>query len=181
MERMNLVLSDPRGEYWEGALVTPEMARSLEGREVATIPVIPELFSRNAVAGFFKRSWGGGWPLGRVPARVSPLILMAVPHLEVLNWRVRIRRGAGAGDLPPDALIRLVADGTQVLATTSGFSAMEGGHKHLARIGEADSADGWTLGGEIRISPPTDTYLAMSLYGFGPGYLVEWAAVSQTD
>lgn len=177
MVKMNAVLHDPLGNYWEGALVSPEMARELEGRGVATIPMLPELAGRNGAAGWVKRAWGAGWPLSNVPRRISPLVLFVVPGLGTLNWRARV---TGPCAVSADAFVRFTSDAQQALVSTSGFVTSPEAVQ-IAKLGPPDEDGGWTIGGVGKIVAPGEQYLGVSAYGMGPGLLLEWLAVSQTE
>jgi len=172
MLTMNVVLQDPTREYWEGALVTPEMARQLEVRGVCTIPSVPELSDRNGAGGYLKRSWGAGWPLGQVPGRVCPIALFVQPVLNRLHWRCRIRLAPGVEKPAEDGLLRLVPDAQQICTSVSGFSAGEGAYRRFRDLGEPDQLGGWTVGGTIGVQTASHQYLAMALHAFGPGMLV---------
>lgn len=176
----HLVLSDPKGEYWDGAVVPDETAVVIEAREGATIPVCPDLFTKNPVAGAYKRSWGGGWPLRTAASRVAPAILYAVPSYTRLHWRIRIRRVAAAPETG-DGFVRLVPDGNLMGCTGHGVAATDAMAKKFSELGDPDAQGGWTLSGGSTLSIGADQYLGLSVYGRGEGYAVEWVALSQTD
>ena len=69
-----VVVDDPSGQYWEGALVKGREGHILRSRGVIVLPVDPRMFRFSGIGGYMKRSWGAGFPLTNVvPALNCPL------------------------------------------------------------------------------------------------------------
>ena len=190
MPQTHIVVHDPEGLYWEGALVGAEHdVPALRGRGVVTLPIDADLVTRSAVAGYFRRAWGAGWPIGSaVPRMNCPLVLyvMAGDGRERINWVARIvpesaemaremregRRFVGT--------IRLTADSGQPGAFGGGFSATADTTADLARLPPMDANGGWTVYGGGRIHAPGNNLIGFGLYGSVLGARVAWAAISQS-
>jgi len=188
---MNIVVWDPAGEWWEGALVPePEQARELARRGACLLPVVPQLLSAASDAGFFKRAWGKGVALATGgPMPLCPLGLYAVHDMHYLHWAARLvptadveRREDGSHKLV--GMLALVPDGTQ----RGGFQAqLEGADRSrvdLSLLGPPDEAGGWTVGGYARVRQMNDAKVCVCLHGAAMGaraqLRVAWAAVTQT-
>lgn len=191
---MHVVVWDPSGEYWEGALVPPETGRVLQARAVATLPVEPRLLRRSAVGGYFRRSWGSGWPIGTaVPKMACPMMLHVVPGdgpLTALNWCARLvpdseesayeiaERIEKGGHLT--GALRLCADTGQQLVSSGGFGSTPTTAIAVDKLGKPDANGGWTVGGKATIQTMTGGHFGCALFGMMPGIAVAWAAVSQS-
>jgi hypothetical protein len=176
-----LVLEDPKAEYWEGALVDSKGMRELEERGAITIPTVPELSTRNAVAGFMKRSWGSGWKLPDViPNRICPTILFTVPNLHVIHWRAKLVREPNAAHV--NGTVRLTGDSAQIQASIGGMGQSSQNFVDLAKLNGADDpeSEGWFIGGQAPIAAQLEGYMGICLYGMGTGIRVAWLAVSQS-
>lgn len=172
-----MVLFDPQGTYWEGALVSGDVARVIRSNRGATIPIDTDLLNLNAVAGYYSRSFGGGIkPSTAVPARICPMLLYTVPPGTVLNWRLRLQ--AVEGEQPTGSL-RIVTDSSQRNAYAGGLNAGEGSGVAFGQLGDPDQFGGWEVGNQMRISP-VEGYLSLMVYGAGTGVRISRATVSQT-
>lgn len=173
------VLWDPANHFWQGALTTLEQAKVVEQRGGSTIPVHPELFGKNGAAGVAVKRWGAGWPLGRHPSRISPVLLLLVPGLQRLSWRARLRKRHDAPkDWAPNGQVRFAVDNEQQHVSQFGFGSVVQPIE-LAKLGAADDKGGWSVGGEVRVDPATDMYVGFMLWGYGEGTMVEMFAASQ--
>lgn len=182
-----IVLDDPKGEYWDGALVDEAMAKRLAGRGCCVFPSEPELHRKNAVCGFFKRSWGAGWPLDpTLPKAVCPTMLYVVPGFTFLHWRARIQLDAALlgdrlTDVPPlEGSLRLVNDTAQACTVGGGMSAVGDTVVYLSKLGQPDERGGYTIGGSARLNTVMENYHGFALYGVGRGVRVVWCAVGQS-
>jgi hypothetical protein len=188
---MHIVVWDPDGEWWEGALVPePEQARALAQRRVCLLPVVPQLLQASADAGYFRRAWGKGVALptgGHGP--LCPLSLYAVHDMHYIHWAARLTPTADIERMPDDSLrlvgmLRLVPDGMQ----RGGFQAqLEGAERDkvdFSLLGPPDEQGGWTVGGTARIRQAIDAKACVSLHGSAmgarPQLRVVWAAITQT-
>lgn len=188
----HVVLEDPRGEFWEGALVSLEIALVLRSRGVATLPIASALLARSSVGGYFKRAWGSGWPLSSVlPQMHCPMILWAAvgtqnEPLRRINFAARlvpdpevlaaVRRGAKLA-----GAIRIAAESGQPGAFSGGLSPdVDTAVDANDLTGKLDEFDGWTVYGGANLNVPSDGFFAAAIYGSIPGLRVAWAAVSQS-
>jgi hypothetical protein len=193
-KQQHVVIWDPSGDYWEGALVDAvDVAPALRARRVATLPVGVELIARSALGGWSKRSWGSGWPLSTTAPRMCcPLALYVtraipgVPSACRLNYCARlvpessevlehVRAGGRIA-----GTIRLAADSGQPGAHAGGLGASDDTAVDAAALPRPDEDGGWTVYGGARIDSPVDGIFACGLYGAAPGLRVAWAAVSQS-
>lgn len=182
-----VVVWDPKGEFWEGSLVEERVARVLQERGVAMLPVVPELLRRAGVGGFHKRAWGSGWPLDfMAPRLVCPLTMFLSTALRTLHWVARLvpddahRQPASEGKTFTQGSVRLVGDSGQDHARMTTIAnttpAVDG-----AKLGKLDAEGGWTVGGDAEVNPSSDGFYGFGLYGTMPGVRVVWAAVSLTE
>lgn len=185
----HVVVHDPEGTFWEGALVEAGAVGALRARGVVMLPIDDRMpwLGKSAVAGYFRRSWGSGWPIGTaVPRMASPLLLYVVrgDKPSSIHWcaRVVLEREAleqvRAGQKPL-GLIQLAADTSQPAAMSGGFISGPGNVQHGDKLGEPDQEGGWTLHGSGLIAPPCDGFAGLGLWGHLQGCRVAWAAVSQ--
>jgi hypothetical protein len=178
-----IVVWDPEGEYWEGALVDETRARVLEARHVVTLPVDASLLKRGGVAGYHRRSWGAGWPLDHFTPRMAcPLTMFVDQAHRTVDWVARLALDPGKPGAKPEDLmgqLRLVGDGAQGGADhaslTPNTPAVD-----VRTLAVADEWGGWTVGGRCTMHAPADRHYGFSLYGTAPGLRVLWAAVSLT-
>lgn len=181
-----IVVEDPKGEYWEGAVVNQEYATVLKSRGVALLQVEPHLFRASAIAGFFKRAWGSGWPLDALAPRMHcPMTLYAFKELQALHWAARIvpasqavadqmAEGKGVGTL------RFTGDTGQCVGFAGGIMNTGGCYIEAQKLGKPDERGGWTVGGSTVLQVQTEGLFACALYGAAAGLRVVWAAVSQS-
>lgn len=179
---MNLeyVLYDPKGDYKTCALVEEVQAYELRKRGCATIPVDPDLFLLNGVAGFEMRHWGMGAIAPPRPGRIgTPLVVYRQVGYSKLHWRAWIRPIAG-GDAPTGDL-RIIADTAQLEVAPLGLAA-DGAFIDITTKGGAIQAnpDGICIGGECNVPPSQSGYMGLAIYGQGRLWRVAWVAVSQT-
>jgi hypothetical protein len=189
MSTHHVVVLDPRNEYWEGALVDVETAGALRARRVVTLPIEPELVRRSAIGGYFRRSWGSGWPIGtKVPKMHCPMVLFVAKGdgLRNLHWAARlvpespeIARLVGEGGHLTGTL-QLTGDSGQPAASSGGFLPGPGASVNAALIGPLDEDGGWTVYGTGLIEAPVDEIFSCALYGAVAGMRVAWAAISQS-
>jgi hypothetical protein len=187
----HIVVDDPSANFWEGAIVEASRAHELRARRVVTLPIEPGLMSRSAVGGYFRRSWGSGWPIsGPVPKMVCPLILYVRREEESfrrIHWVARLvteTRDAlehvRSGNTVLGQL-RLASDSGQFGSMTVGLGAPEQWKPiQGSDLGRPDSENGWTVYGDAIITAPTDGMAGFALYGSLQGLAVAWAAISQS-
>ena len=193
-DQQHVVVWDPRGEYWDGAVVGELKAHQLRALGVATLPVDAGLMAKNGVAGYFRRSFGAGVPLSPViPQRAAMVLLWTTAGQgQRLFWRARLQATFhvvagldGAEHLVRDELdgqLRLVADTAQVGAYPQGFVAYdEGAVAYTRGLGEPDKWGGWTVGGCVQLGQQLEGFMGLSLYGAARGARLAWVAVSQSD
>lgn len=182
-----IVVWDPDGEYWPGALVNPPTltpggmmvdpgsTAGLVKRGVVMLPVEPKLFRLSGVGGYAKREWGSGWPLPTgVSKNFAPLTLYCTSDYEYIHWCVRLM-GEGA----TDGALRIASDASQPNPLRAGLTYDTASHVDLRQLGPVDKHGGWTVGGSARAKLPCDGTYGFSLYGVGNGLRVVFAAMSQ--
>jgi hypothetical protein len=173
-----VVVDDPTGQYWEGAVVSLAQSAVVAGHGGTTLPVVADQFARSGCGGYAKRSWGGGLPLdARVPTMVAPLCLYVDPALRGLVWRARVVPDASRPVERPDGTVRFVADSGQRGCAKAAYSELLA----LAVVREwpaQDSRGGWTVGGEGRVTAAQEGVCGFALYACAPGLRVLWVAAS---
>ncbi len=173
----HVVLWDPKGEYWEGAIVDGEQVGRLEDRGVVVLPCSPELFSTAAFAGFAKRSWGSGWPLdGAVPVAVCPLAIYypGEPY-RALRWKARLVGKSGQG-IP----LRIAAGEGRGNVVRPVLQDIGKNCVEIGSLGKPDSNGGWTVGGESLFCASGPGFFSLALYGCAMGMRVAWVAATLT-
>lgn len=181
----HVVVWDPEGDYWEGAVVESSVAARLGNRGVITLPVVPDHFKWSGVAGWAKRAWGAGLPLDSlVPAMAAPLTLYCHPEARGLTWAARLvpdvradgqgpaRRRAGEG------MIRFTSDTGQRTVGKGQYSEVEERAVLVRDFHEPDNNGGWTIRGRGHVSIGSEGHYGYSLYGTAPGLRVVWVAAS---
>lgn len=178
-----IVVWDPEGEFWEGALVDEARARQLEGRGTVMLPFVSRMFSMGGVGGFHKRAWGSGWALPTgIPALFCPLTLRGAKELRALHWAARLVPATPAGPHAYDGHLRLAADGTQPGVAHAGYVPdAEAVTVDFRQLGAPDAHGGWVVRGRGLVSPSGDGYYGFGFYGSGAGLKVAWAAISQAE
>jgi hypothetical protein len=191
----HIVVHDPEDQFWEGALIETEAAAGLRARGVVTLPIAPAIVTRSAVSGYFRRSWGSGWPLGgTVPKRICPMMLYVMRGVEpasavglrTINWAARLVpeneqvKAQLEGGMKLTGTVQLVADSGQPGASSGGFGATPETAVQMNKMGPMDLFDGWTIYGRGTINTPSDMLFSCALYGAVLGVKVSWAAVSQS-
>lgn len=181
-----IVVEDPNGEWWDGALVEEGRKAQLEARGVVLLPVIPDFFRKSGVGGYHKRAWGGGWTLNNTrPTMVAPLTVFCVHGFEVMYWAARViaepeyvervekdERGVFSG------FVRFVNDSSQVNPNKCGVSPRD--FVEMSTLDKRTfSEGGFILRGAVRVSIPQDGHYGFALYGTAPGLRIVWAAASQ--
>jgi hypothetical protein len=172
-----IVIWDPSGRFPEGEILTGENALGvLHSQGGVTLPVKPELFGLNAVAGFFSRNWGNGVPfLHMVGTRACSMLLYVQQGIPSLNWVARLAPIDGAKEVR--GTFRLVCSTAQV-GIISGGLATEASAIEIADL-QPDKWGGYTIGGKCNLNCTLDGYLGLSLYGCAIGCKVLWTAITQ--
>jgi len=186
----HVVIYDPKDEYWEGALIEPEVAHLIRARKAITLPIEPEHLHRSAVGGYYRRAWGSGWPLSAsLPKMHCPIILFAspsyvpgsgrlnvavrlVPDIEVLPFLLSGGKLSGA--------IQIAAESGQPGAHSGGFAPAEDTRVDVAQLGPMDEEGGWTVYAGGHLNVPGEGFFSCALYGAAAGLRVAWCAVSQS-
>jgi len=185
MHKKHIVVYDPKGQWWEGALVDEERARQLTSRDVVVLPVIPDLFKVSGVGGYHKRSWGAGWSLdSSVPRTVSPMTIYCLKDASAFYWAARILPEASfLEDMkegkPLTGFVRIVPDNSQAIVAKCGLQAEQ--HVEINTLTKDKLVgDSFLVQGSAKISVPGDGHYGFALYGYAPGLRVVWSAVSQS-
>jgi hypothetical protein len=187
-----IVVDDPRQKWGEGSLVDAGRRRQLASRGITLLPVCPEMFRSSGVGGYFRRSWGSGYPLpGTVPMYVCPVTLamdatrtqrldVGVAQVMVqVHWAARIAPLEGA-QAPHRGQIRLASDSSQQLARHAPAVPNKATVIVFEALGEPDKRGGWTVHGSMLATPPMPGHYGFGLFGTGPGLAVRWIAASAT-
>lgn len=187
-----IVVNDPAGEWWEGALCDATRARTLAGRGVVLLPVVPEFFRLSGVGGYFRRSWGSGFPLSRTVPMFAAPCTVALDSTKVqrvatgslvttseVHWRARL---VPVGEAPESlqGSLRMASDSAQSLARFAHPVAGTSQVIDVTKLGKADDRAGWLIGGKMQLSCPSPGHYGLSLYGYAPGLAVAWVACSVT-
>ncbi len=177
----NVVVWDPEGIFWEGAVVDESTANMLRQRGVALLPCDQRSFKLAGFAGFAKRSWGSGWPLDTaVPQIIAPIAVFhpGAPN-KVVHWAARL---VSASDEPRAGILRIAAGEQYWTQQRSVISegTVQKNLVEIATIGKKDAFDGWTVGGQAFIHAGSPGFYGLGIYGFAPGMRVAWLAVTLT-
>lgn len=187
----HVVVWDPSDEYWEGAVIDAQRVNEFRARGMQTLPCVPELFRLAGVGGYTKRAWGAGWPLDTmVPGNVCPLtIYHPGGEFRIIHWTARLMPTPAAlarmkaGLSAAQGVLRITADvgrGGGPRATVADDPSHGGNAVQLDQIGKPDRDGGWTVYGRAQIYVHGESYTGLTLYGFGPGMRVAWAAATVT-
>lgn len=179
----HVVVWDPEGTYWEGAVVEEERSNELAARGVVSLPCVPENFGLAGFSGYAKRSWGSGYPLDAQSSTASPLAIFAPgdPHRS-LHWAARLVSFADAPETRTGQLrlAALSAYWTQNRGTVSEAGGASRNLVEIAKIGKPDEHGGWSVGGKARLDVPMPGFYGLGLYGAALGMRVAWLAVTLT-
>lgn len=196
----HIVVHDPKNEFWEGAIIEAQVALSLRARRVVTLPIEPKLVRLNALGGYFKRSWGSGYPLGGAsPKMCCPMIIYvsksAGEQLQSLNWVARVvpededvAKAVRSGELKLKGWIQLAADSGQPGANSGGFSIRHDTRRGVEQLpnmpgtgfGALDEDGAWTIYGGGTMVAPQDMMFACGLWSQIVGAKVAWSAITQS-
>lgn len=186
-----IVVDDPRGKWGEGSLLKLSQAKQLRAKDVSVLPVHPELFRSSGVGGFFKRSWGSGYPLSdTVPMYQCPVTL-ALDHTRTARLDTGVAQVAAEvhwvarvvpreEDAQPTGQVRLASDSSQQLAKHAPAVAGRSSVVNLQELGPPDKRGGWTVRGKLLVTPPMGGHYGFGLFGVGPRLAVRWIAASVT-
>jgi hypothetical protein len=183
----HVVIEDPSGAFWEGAVVDQGHAEPIRSRGGCTMPCDPALFVLAGFAGFAKRSWGGGWPLGGMEAKPHAPIAVFSPgesHPNV-HWRARLIPESRTQTPEERAgTLRLATSPTYWSQTqcTLGSGVREMNMVEIAQLpnlGEHDT--GWIVGGSARLYIPSPGFYGLGIYGMAAGMRLAWLAVTLTS
>lgn len=176
-----VVVQDPDGKFWPGAIVDAARANQLRPRGVTLLPVVPALFKLSGVGGYAKREWGSGWPMDEtVPRMHSPLTMYCTTELTNFHWAARLvaapEHGPGAKF---QGTLRFAADPGQPLAMKVGLTPDPARPSiDVCKLGPPDVHNGWTIGGTATARVPGDGHYGFAIFGTAPGLRIAWAAIS---
>ena len=183
-----IVVEDPKGTFYEGSIVDSRRAAQLEAQGVTLLPVMPEMFELSGVGGYFRRSWGAGFPLDTPhPVMAAPMMLYCDPEHPGLHWRARIEpsearalvMASGDGLYNGQGGLRIAADSGQRTPHSSRLMPV-GPNVDVTKLGKPDARGGWTVGGRATIQCASAGHYGFALYGNALGLRVLWAAMSVT-
>lgn len=191
MTLKHVVVEDPTHEYWDGGLVTDRDAAVIASRGGTCLPVEPEVVRTGGVNGWYKRSYGAGWPLEtKFPTLACRMVLGMRPG----NWRVHCAYRL----LPGPEVLELVAQPALLAARFPGTLGLVGDTGqpgiHSPRVkpdrdvlttsmlGPMDRNKGWTIQAPAAATTERDGAHGFALYGSMPGgFRVAWVALSVTS
>ncbi len=187
MEQHYVVVSDPSGEYWEGAIVNAAKVRQLASRGVEAVPCDPRKFAQGG-AGYVSRRWGSGISVSHLhPVLVSPVAILVIAEDRYVHWLARVvpdpnfpkNQARGGGQLA------LASDPTQPHAQCGRISGVVSRPEPLENLRDdlqhlQESGGGWTIGGTCLLSA-TPGFVGLALRGAGLGFAVASLAISVTE
>lgn len=180
-----IVVWDPSGRFWDGAIVSEFDEARMAGNGCVTLPCNAEEFGLAGNSAFSKRSWGSGWPLPVSGAHFAPLaVFKAGEGSKVIHWAARLVADdatlarARAGKQTSHGALQIA--GAQSRSGQDTPSIYGQGGVDLSKLGPPDENDGWNLKGTASFSSPHEGTYGVCLYGYGPGMRVQWLAVSLT-
>lgn len=177
----SVVVWDPSGTYWEGALVDAAKARvlSMPPHNVVMLPVVPDMFGASSVAGWSKRAWGAGVPLSMMaPRMVAPLTLWMDPKIRGLVWRARLVPDVGPRPNRYAGVLRFAADSGQRIPFTAAYRELTDAPVQLEKLQATDADGGWIVGGEGVVGVSNEGHYGFAIYAAAPGLRVVWVAAS---
>ena len=186
MSKSNLVVWDPAGQYWEGALVSESESPALIARNVVLLPVRPHLFARAAIAGYFRRAWGSGWPIGSErPTMHCPMVIYALKEFRTIHWTARLvpeSKGVPAmlAERRMQGGLKYTSDSGQLVGLSGGFATSDSCYIDPSQLGNIDEYGGWTKSGSASLQVTNDGLFTSAFFGSIPGVAIAWAAISQT-
>lgn len=181
-----IVVEDPLGEWWEGALVDEGRKRQLESRGVVLLPCLPDLFRRSGVGGFHKRAWGAGLSVnGSQPRTVAPLTVYCSPEFHGMYWAARLIPEPPMVDRIMNdernvfqGFLRFIADASQANPNKLGVTP-----RNVFDLGTLDKRHyvqgGFIIRGDATLTVPGEAHYGFALYGTAPGLRIVWMAASQ--
>lgn len=184
MHEHEIVIEDPVGDYWEGAIVPVTTAHVLRARGVISLPIASGLVTRGGACGYYRRSWGAGWPLDSDQPRMQAPALLNIVRDERFRricWaaRLRPRTGVDASALEAgasfDGAIQLIGDSGQ-----SGIMGAAVGRMLEQGFMEALSKDGGVIFGSHALEIAREGPGGLALYGRARGLRLEWLAITQS-
>lgn len=172
-----ILVWDPTGEIPEGEILEgANKIAAVERRGGVVLPFDPKLATNNAVAGYFRRSWGSGIHFDRmIGLRACPMMIYAVPDFPSFHWAARIMPIEGAKETK--GIFRCTNNSGQVGTLTGGLGAM--GEPIELNDTPPDKFGGWTIRGSNRLNCTLEGYLGLSIYATAVGARVMWSAVTQ--
>lgn len=185
MSDQYIVVEDPENRYFEGSLIDPKRAAPLQARGVAMLPCCPTLFGRSGAGGYFKRSWGAGWPLdAQHPMIAAQMVLFCGPEHPGLHWVARLAPSEEArindeSGFKVQGQLRIAADSGQRTPNNCRLTPVDR-PIDCSRLGKPDARGGWTVRGKATIHCSSEAIYGFALYGHAPGLRVLWAAISCT-
>lgn len=177
MQTMGIVVDDPAGVYWEGALVELARGHQLESKGVVVLTIDPELLKLGALGGFHRRAWGAGVAVSRrMPSLFCPLMIAATRDHRRVEWAARVIHDARAETVASSGNLRLCADNSQMGAQNSGASLSNSTTIDLSATPVVEG--GVVVRGSAQLSLGSDGLAGLSLYGSGYGARVVWLAAA---
>lgn len=169
-----VVIHDPSGDNPTGEIVEGKKAELLVARGIPSLPVDPNLLSRNGVSGYSKREFGRGISLDANSSRRGcSTVLYVMPSHQKINWCARIIP-TSAGMVARGRL-RLANDTAQVNVIKGGIATAE-----FAEVSGKLGAEGLTIAGSSRFIANMEGYMGLCLYGTLANARVLWLAISQS-
>lgn len=175
-----ILVWDPIGEFVEGDLFDGEQRiAAIERRGGVFLPYEREIGSQNnAVAGYYRRTWGSGVVFDRMIGRKAcPMVLYVTQGASFIHWAARV--------MPIDhsdvvrGLFRCVSDTGQIGTLGGGMNAVD----NAIEISELpiDKFGGWTIRGTNRLNCSLTGYLGVAIHARAFGARVVWSAITQAS
>jgi hypothetical protein len=174
-----VVVDDPRGEFWEGAVVDATRARVLEARGACVMPCMPDLFRMSGCAGFSKRAWGAGLALpAGAPVLLAPLTMYLSTEARGVVWRCRLVPD-GQRRERYEGFVRFAADSGQRSPLKGAYTEAQEDKPVMTRdLPAPDEDGGWTVGGKGLAGFSVEGHYGFGIYGTAPGLRVVWVAAT---